>query len=91
MQVTPHGFAALARILLNIADSCCRGRFVAVLEGGYNVQGLTKSAKAVLEEMQDETHCSEEQLLAFEQNAADITNSVISRVAQTIAPFWKIG
>jgi acetoin utilization deacetylase AcuC-like enzyme len=91
MRVTPNGFAALARILLNIADSCCQGRFVAVLEGGYHVQGLTKSVKAVLEEMLDETHCPEEQLSASEQNATDETNRVISRVAGTIAPFWKLG
>jgi acetoin utilization deacetylase AcuC-like enzyme len=91
MRVTPHGFAALARILMNIADSCCEGRFVAVLEGGYNLQGLTKSVKAVLEEMLDETHCSEEQFVASEQNADDATNSVISRVAKKIAPFWTTG
>jgi acetoin utilization deacetylase AcuC-like enzyme len=91
MRVTPNGFAALVRILLNIADNCCQGRFVAVLEGGYNVQGLTKSAKAVLEEMLDETHCSEEQFAAAERNADDETNRVISRVAKTIAPFWKLG
>ena len=76
MRVTPDGFAALARILMNIADSCCQGRFVAVLEGGYNVQGLTKSVKAVLEEMLDETHCSEEQLVAFEENAGAVEQIV---------------
>ncbi len=91
MRVTPQGFAALMRILMNIADSCCQGRLVAVLEGGYHVQGLTKSAKAVLEEMLDEIHCSEEQLADYERSADDEINSVISRVAKTIAPFWKLG
>ena len=90
MSVTPEGFAALARILLDIADSCCGGRLVAALEGGYHVQGLTKSVKAVLEEMLGETHCSEEQLRAFEISADDKTDGIISRVAQKIAPFWKI-
>ena len=56
MRVTPDGFAAMARILLNIAETCCQGRFVAVLEGGYHIAGLTRSVKAVLEEMLDETH-----------------------------------
>jgi acetoin utilization deacetylase AcuC-like enzyme len=91
MRVTPQGFAALARILMNIVDNCCQGRFVAVLEGGYHIQGLTKSVKAVLEEMLDETHCSEEQLVASELNADDEINLIISRVARTIAPFWKLG
>ena len=90
MRVTPDGFAALIRILLNIADNCCQGRLVAVLEGGYNVQGLTKSVKAVLEEMLDETHYSEEKLSASEQNADDETNRLISQVANKIHPFWKL-
>lgn len=91
MQVTPDGFAALARILLNIADSCCDGRFVATLEGGYNIQGLTKSVKAVLEEMLDETHHTEEQLVASEQNVNSGTDGVIGRVVQKISPFWGLG
>lgn len=90
MQVTPNGFAAMAQILLNIADSCCDGRLVAVLEGGYNIQGLTKSVKAVLEVMLGETKCSEEQLAAFEQNVDSGANGTISLVVQKIAPFWKI-
>jgi acetoin utilization deacetylase AcuC-like enzyme len=90
MRVTPKGFAALARILMNIADSCCQGRLVAVLEGGYHIQGLTRSVKTVLEEMLDETHCPEEQLVASELSADDEINLIISRVARTIAPFWKL-
>lgn len=90
MCVTPGGFAAMAHILLNIADRCCNGRLVAVLEGGYNIQGLTKSVKAVLEVMLGEAHCSEEQLTAFEQNADSGTDRTISLVAHKIAPFWKL-
>ncbi|MEN6620616.1 MAG: histone deacetylase [Smithella sp.] len=90
MCITPGGFAAMAYILLNIADHCCDGRLVAVLEGGYNFQGLTKSVKAVLEVMSGETHCSEEQLTAFEQIADTGTDRTISLVADKIAPFWKL-
>jgi acetoin utilization deacetylase AcuC-like enzyme len=89
MRVTPEGFAALMRILLNIADSCCQGRVVAVLEGGYHVQGLTKSVKAVLEEMLDETHFSEQKLAALEQKADADANRIIKQVALRINPFWK--
>ena len=51
MKVTPEGFACLTRILLNLADECCNGRMVIVLEGGYNIQGLTQSVRAVLLEL----------------------------------------
>ncbi len=69
MRVTPDGFAAMARILLNIAGACCQGRFVAVLEGGYHISGLTRSVKSVLEEMLDETHISDERLSLIEKEA----------------------
>ena len=62
MKVTPEGFACLTRILLNLADECCGGRLVLVLEGGYNVQGLTKSVRAVLLELLGETRVTEETL-----------------------------
>jgi acetoin utilization deacetylase AcuC-like enzyme len=90
MRVTPEGFAALVRILLNIADVCCQGRLVAVLEGGYNVQGLTKSVKIVLEEMLDETHFSEEKLCALEQEKNEDASRVIREVALGINPYWKV-
>ena len=90
MRITPDGFAALARILLNVADKCCKGRFVAVLEGGYHVAGLAKSAKNVLEEMLDENHFSQEKFAALEQDIDENTYRLIRQVTSTLRPFWKV-
>lgn len=89
MRVTPEGFAAMARILLNIADTCCQGRFVAVLEGGYHIVGLTRSVKAVLEEMLDETHVTEDRLSFLEKEADDDTEQLINKIISRIRPHWK--
>ncbi len=89
MLITPDGFGALTRILLNIADICCNGRFVAVLEGGYDVAGLAKSAKRVLEEMLDENHVSSERLALLERDADEGTDRLIRQIVSTIKPFWK--
>jgi len=51
MFVTAAGFAAMTRLVMDIADRCCRGKLVLSLEGGYNLQGLGDSVKAVLCEM----------------------------------------
>jgi len=90
MHVTPEGFAALARVLLNIADACCSGRMVGVLEGGYHVQGLTRSVKATLEEMFDETHCTEKKLDLMEQEADENNKPVIRSVRETLRPYWDV-
>jgi len=46
MQVTPQGFARLTQMVADIADQCCRGRIVSVLEGGYQLEPLGESAAA---------------------------------------------
>jgi acetoin utilization deacetylase AcuC-like enzyme len=76
--------------LLNIADTCCQGRLVAVLEGGYHVSGLTRSVKAVLEEMLDETHISEKRLSLLEKDVDEETSNLINKVISGIRPYWKV-
>lgn len=90
MRVTPEGFAAMARVLLNIADKCCSGRLVAVLEGGYHVAGLTRSVKATIEEMFDETHWTDQKLAAMEQDADMDNKPVIKSVIDEIRPYWDV-
>lgn len=90
MRITPEGFAAMARVLLNIADKCCSGRVAAVLEGGYHVAGLTRSVKATLEEMFDETHWTDKKLDAMEQDADPENKPVIQSVIAGIRPYWDV-
>jgi len=48
MRITAQGFADLSRVVTDIADQCCAGRIVSVLEGGYHLQGLATSVAAHL-------------------------------------------
>jgi len=52
MGVTEHGFAAMARALLDQAREFAGGRIAFLLEGGYDLTGLRHSVAAVLAEMQ---------------------------------------
>jgi acetoin utilization deacetylase AcuC-like enzyme len=51
MRVTHAGFAAMARRLRAAADRWSSGRVVAVLEGGYDLDGLGGGMTAVLREL----------------------------------------
>jgi acetoin utilization deacetylase AcuC-like enzyme/formylglycine-generating enzyme required for sulfatase activity len=53
MQVTTEGFAKLSRIVKDIAEQCCRGRLVSVLEGGYGLDGLAASVEAHIRVLMD--------------------------------------
>jgi acetoin utilization deacetylase AcuC-like enzyme len=90
MRVTPEGFAAMARVLLNIADKCCAGRVVAVLEGGYHIMGLVRSVKATLEEMFDDTHWTDKRMDVMEQEADDENKPVIKSVIAGMRPYWNV-
>jgi len=45
MKVTQQGFARLTEIAKNIAEKCCAGRLVSILEGGYGLEGLAASVE----------------------------------------------
>jgi acetoin utilization deacetylase AcuC-like enzyme len=90
MKVTPEGFAALTRILLNLADACSGGRLVLVLEGGYHIQGLAKCVRSVLLELLDETRATEEELIRMAAGADDKAKTLIGQVRKAIEPYWPI-
>jgi acetoin utilization deacetylase AcuC-like enzyme len=90
MKVTSDGFAYLTRILMDIADNCCGGKLVLTLEGGYHITGLAESIKAVLIEMQDGTHVSDDVLECTEQEADSRIDPVIKKVIDQINPIWQI-
>jgi len=45
-DITPAGYAAITRVIVNLADELCQGRIVSVLEGGYRLDGLAESVAA---------------------------------------------
>jgi acetoin utilization deacetylase AcuC-like enzyme len=51
MAVTETGFAAMSRMLLDIAEKHCGGKALFVLEGGYDLKGLAGSVRAVIMEL----------------------------------------
>ncbi len=46
LAVTTEGFAGLTRMVRELAETCCQGRLVSLLEGGYNLQALADSVEA---------------------------------------------
>ena len=55
MKVSSAGFAGLTRSLMNIARDCCNGRLVLCLEGGYELNSLANSVRAVMNELAEIT------------------------------------
>ncbi len=49
--MTAAGFAELADVCLSVASGAARGRLVAVLEGGYDLDGIAEASAAVVGRM----------------------------------------
>jgi len=48
MQVTNEGFGMMGQMLMGLADEMCNGKIVFFLEGGYSLEGLKGSVRAVI-------------------------------------------
>ena len=53
-DITPAGFAAITRIVVQLAKELCQGRVVSVLEGGYRLDGLAESVVAHVQVLREE-------------------------------------
>ncbi|MFH0845027.1 MAG: histone deacetylase [Pseudomonadota bacterium] len=87
MNVSPTGFAGLTRSILEMAKTCCHGKVVFTLEGGYSLQGLRDSVKAVLREMAGLSQTDLHEL----KDKADrgMVDHVIKNVKKIHQPYWK--
>ena len=86
MRVTEEGFAALTRILMDVARSCCQERLVLILEGGYHPKAMSDSIRAVMDELSDRTHTDIEALSA--KAKARRVQPVIKRCTHVLGHIW---
>ena len=84
MKVTEGGFAAMARILLDIAQKHCGGKTLFALEGGYDLKGLASSVKAVIMEMKGTSIQAPES----KENPSRGIIQTVSMVKQTLERYW---
>lgn len=53
MQVSTAGYAAINRIIKDLADELCEGKLSYTLEGGYNLEALATSVRATIDVLMD--------------------------------------
>ena len=89
MQVTPQGFANLARIVLDFAKETCAGKVVFVLEGGYHLEGLRDSVKEVLQTLRADSLAKGRDEKLRKSLDPQMIDPVIRKVKEAQKPFWK--
>jgi acetoin utilization deacetylase AcuC-like enzyme len=89
MRLTTEAFGAMTAELRNVAEECCRGRVVAITEGGYDLSALAQSIRAAM--------------AALDSVRADLPGwpppvdspptrgrASVAAARQALAPFWKL-
>ncbi|MER3445644.1 MAG: histone deacetylase [Candidatus Dadabacteria bacterium] len=84
MKVTPRGFAQMTRFLKEMSEEHCKGKIILILEGGYNLDGLWESTKAVIDELLEKTQTDYEDLT--QETKVD---PVIENVKRIHSGFWR--
>jgi len=51
IRLTEDAYTNMTRRLMSVADECCNGRIVSVLEGGYNLEALARSVEVHIREL----------------------------------------
>jgi acetoin utilization deacetylase AcuC-like enzyme len=85
MKVTPKGYAALTRLLMELAEIYCSEKLAITLEGGYHLAGQRASVKAVLKELAKESILTEGDLALLEQATPP---PVVEEVIQVQRAYW---
>ena len=53
MNVTAAGFAEMTRLIIELADRYCSGKIISMLEGGYDLDGLSESVTEHIKALQN--------------------------------------
>src|SRR5437867_2687824 len=85
MEVTPAGFATMARACVGLAAECAGGRIAAVLEGGYDLAAIVEGVDATLAAMRGAEHAPPP--VTGDARRAE---RVLARVRAAQAPFWRL-
>jgi acetoin utilization deacetylase AcuC-like enzyme len=85
MQVTPKGYAAMTRLIMELAGECSSERLAFTLEGGYHLTGLRESAKAVLKELSGESILTADDLESLRKAEAP---GIVKDVMKVQRSYW---
>ena len=85
MRVSEVGFGAMAQRVNRLAAECCGGKMVAALEGGYDLDAIAESGRAVIEEFGRD----DDQRIRPDQNG-DRVMPIVERISQNVGRFWNL-
>ena len=89
MRLSTAAFGAMTRDLRAVAEECCHGRILSVIEGGYDLEALSASLDAIIE-----AHATPASAASRVWPTSGVHSDRGSRAVQTVRevlrPYWTI-
>jgi acetoin utilization deacetylase AcuC-like enzyme len=95
MQLTHNGFAYMARVMVELAETVCGGKLLVSLEGGYSLQGMNRGVFVVLAELTGKNFKNRSPVLADEKICSLLAKEkgihpAIEVVRDIAKRYWKM-
>jgi len=89
MAMSSLGYLQEFQMIMNIASKVCDGRFLAVLEGGYNFEALSKTVAAVIMEMAKVPFELKNSQCRSPQQVKNEADKTLHKVKNILSNFWS--
>ena len=89
MRLTERAFGQLTLRLLNLAEEFAGGRIAVILEGGYSLDALTRSASEVLNTLCSDEPAEWEPITG--RRCGSRMQEIVGAARRNISPYWKLG
>jgi len=89
MRMTEGGYARLTNIIMDIAQTTCDGKIIIALEGGYDLDGLAASTKAVLNELRGNSTSDSAQCERDEGNGYERMADTLDKIKGYHSRYWE--
>ena len=89
MRMTENGYTRLTNIIMDIAQTTCGGKIIISLEGGYDLDGLATSVKAVLRELRGESTIDIAECERNERNGYENIEGKLEKLRGYHRRYWE--
>ena len=88
LNLTSQGYSRIAEVLLEVADKHSNGRLIALLEGGYNLDALSRGAVNVVSKMAGINNLLEDNAVEEPSSVREYMKKVLVQLKQNLKDFW---
>ena len=89
MMMTENGYTRLTNIIMDIAQTTCGGKIIISLEGGYDLDGLATSVKAVLRELRGDSTIDVAECQRNEKNGYENMEGTLEKLRAYHRRYWE--